>query len=188
MSDQSGARLPYLNVEDLAEGDRDLLSRNINLARTLVHSPNASRHISRLGMWIRHDCTLDPRLRELAILQVGYLVKCAYEYSHHIKISREFGVTDDDIRALIRETNGEPTALPELDQAVLRAAREMTEHLRVKDDTFSILKSRLSNEHIVDLIAVIGFYNCIVRLLESLDIEVEPEYQQYLDEFPLARV
>ena len=185
--DRGGARLPYLNVDDLAEEDRDLLARNINLARELVHSPKALRNFGRLGMWIRHESTLDARLRELAILQVGYLTRCAYEYSHHIKISRDFGVTDDDIRAMIRETRGEATALGPLDKAVLRAAREMTENLRATDETFAVLKEHLSNEHIVDLFVVIGFYNCVVRLLESLGIEVEPAYQPYLDEFPLPR-
>jgi alkylhydroperoxidase family enzyme len=126
-------------------------------------------------------------LRELAILQIGYLTRCAYEYSHHIKISRDFGVTDDDIRAMVRETEGGSTALGPLAKSVLRAAREMTENLRATDETFGVLKEHLSNEHIVDLFVVIGFYNCVVRLLESLGIEVEPEYQPYLDEFPLPR-
>ena len=71
--DRGGARLPYLNADDVAEEDRDLLARNINLARELVHSPKALRNFSRLGMWIRRESTLDARLRELAILQVGYL-------------------------------------------------------------------------------------------------------------------
>jgi hypothetical protein len=43
----------------------------------------------------------------------------------------------------------------------------------------------LDNECMVDLIVTIGFYNAVVRVLASLEIDVEPEYQRYLEEFPL---
>ena len=41
------------------------------------------------------------RLRELAILQVGWLARSAYEWSHHVKIGYDFGVTDADIARII---------------------------------------------------------------------------------------
>src|SRR5258708_15871753 len=97
-------RLPYLDKPALAAENQDLLSRDINLYRLLAHSPNGLRSFSGLGKFIRHQSRLDPRLRELAILQVGYLTRSPYEYSHHIKIGRDFGVSDDDVRALVEET------------------------------------------------------------------------------------
>jgi alkylhydroperoxidase family enzyme len=100
------ARVPYLERSDLAEADQDLLARNINLFRALVNSPNAARAFSTLGGFIRHKSRLDPRLRELAILQVGWLARSPYEWSHHVKIGFDFGVSKDDIRALIDDTGG----------------------------------------------------------------------------------
>ena len=94
------ARLPYLDRADVKPEHQDLLARNINLYRALVHSPNGARAFSVLGHFIRHTSHLDPRLREMAILQVGYLVRSPYEYSHHVEIGRDFGVSDDDIRAI----------------------------------------------------------------------------------------
>ena len=178
------ARLPYLDADDLAPEDRDLVSRKVNLYYALVNSPNGARNFNRLSQWIRHQSRLDPRLRELAILQVGYMTRCAYEYSHHIEIGRDFGVSDDDIRAIIAETAGESSGLAELDRAVLRAAREMTDDLKISDETFAVLRADLDNERIVDLVMTIAVYNGVVRLLESLEIDVEPEYQAYLEEFP----
>ena len=80
----------------------------------MAHSPNGARAFHGLGEFIRHQSRLDPRLRELAILQVGYLTKSVYEYTHHIKIGRGFGVSDDDIRALAAETAGRPSKLEPL--------------------------------------------------------------------------
>ena len=105
------ARLPYLDRADVKPEHQDLLTRNINLYRALVHSPDGLRTFSALGHFIRHTSRLDPRLREMAILQVGYLARSPYEYSHHVEIGRDFGVSDDDIRAIGDETAGRPTKL-----------------------------------------------------------------------------
>lgn len=181
------ARLPYLDKSSVAAEHHDLLARNINLYRALVHSPHAARAFQELGLFIRHKSRLDPRLRELAILQVGYLARSAYEYSHHIAIGRSFGVTDDDIRAMIAETEGRPTTLAPLAKAVLRAAREMTQQLAVSEATFAELRASLDEERLLDLIMTISFYNGVVRVLASLAIDVEPDYQRYLEEFPLPK-
>jgi alkylhydroperoxidase family enzyme len=181
------ARLPYLDQSDLAPEHRDLLKRNINLVRVLAHSPNGARAISGLASFIRHGSRLDPRLREMAILQVGYLARSPYEYSHHVEIGRHFGVSDDDIRAITDETEGRPTTLEPLAKAVLRAAREMTAGQAMSDGTFAELRRDLDNERLTDLVVTIAFYNAVVRVLATLQIDVEDGYLKYLDEFPLPK-
>jgi alkylhydroperoxidase family enzyme len=179
------ARLPYLDRSDLAPEHQDLLKRNINLHRLLAHSPNGARAFNGLGNFIRHGSRLDPRLREMAILQVGYLARSPYEYSHHVKIGRDFGVSDDDIRAITDETEGRPSKLEPLAKAVLRAAREMTTDLAISDRTFAELRQGLDSERLTDLVLTISFYNAVVRVLATLQIDVEDDYLKYLDEFPL---
>lgn len=179
------ARLPYLDRADLAPVHRELLARNINLHRILVHSPEAARAMNGLGSFIRHKSRLDPRLRELAILQVGYLARAPYEWSHHVKIGHDFGVSDDDIRALIDESEGRPSRLEPLAKLVLRAAREMTQGLAIADPTFAALRQALDEERLTDLVVTIAFYNAVVRVLATLDIDVEDDYRPYLDAFPL---
>ena len=179
------ARVPYLSPEDLAESDRDLLRRPITLYKALVNSPGMARAFSGLGQHIRYGSRLDPRLRELAIIQVGYLTRSDYEYSHHCKLGiTQFGVTEDDIRAISRETGQGDGGFPELETAVLRAAREMVTDLAVSDATYAILERRLDRERMVDLIVTIGFYCGVVRVLASLQIDVEDDYAPYLERFP----
>lgn len=179
------ARVRYLTKDDLAEADRPLLDRDINLFRALAHNPKAARAFSHLGRHIRFGSELDGRLRELAILQVGYLARSPYEFSHHIKIGADFGVSDDDITAMIAETKGRETALEPLARLILRAAREMTLDGGASAATFDELKQHFAEDMIIELFLAIAFYNGVVRMLASLQIDVEPEYQQYLDRFPL---
>lgn len=179
------ARVPYLDPEDLPEDQRDLLKRPINLHRALAHTHGGARAFEGIGRWIRFDAAIDPRLRELAILQVGWLARSPYEWSHHVKIGFDFGVTEDDVRALIAESEGRDSGLPALDRAVLRAAREMSDDGAMTPGTFAELNGTLGHEQTVELVMVIAFYNAVVRLLASLEIDVEPSYQPYLDKFPL---
>jgi alkylhydroperoxidase family enzyme len=118
------ARLPYLDADQVAPEYRDLLSRNTNLHKLLVNSPDMARAFNGIGGYIRFKSTLDPRLRELAILQVGWMEKSEYEFTHHVKIGREFGVSDADIASLMAESEGKPSKLDSLAKAVLKGARE----------------------------------------------------------------
>jgi alkylhydroperoxidase family enzyme len=179
------ARVPYLDVADLSPENQDLLKRPIALARALVNSPDAARAFTGVGQFIRYGSKLDPRLRELAILQVGWLARSPYEWSHHVKIGHDFGVSDDDIRAMIDDTAGKPTGLDALTKTVLLAAREMTTDGAMAATTFTTLQSALGNAQIVDLTLTIAFYNAVVRVLATLQIDVEEEYQPYLRQFPL---
>lgn len=177
------ARLPYLNPEDLAEGDRDLLTRMITLHRCLVNSPGAARAFSGLGQYIRFKSKIDPRLRELAILQIGWLARSAYEWSHHVRIGHDFGVTDADVKALIADTAGEANTLEPLAKLVLKGAREI--HAGgMSAETFAELQAHLNNEQMVDLTITASFYCAVVRTLATLAIDVEPDYQTYLDRYP----
>ena len=68
---------------------------------------------------------------------------------------------------------------------IIKAAGEMTRDLAVSDATFEELKGRFDNERLTDLVITMAFYNAVVRYLGSMRIDVEPEYQPYLDKFPL---
>jgi len=179
------ARVPYFDRADLPPEHQDLLNRPINLFRALVNSPNAARTWSGVGHYIRYGSKLDPRLRELAILQVGYVARSPYEYSHHVKIGRDFGVSDADIRAMEAETAGRPSDLDPLAKTVLKAAREMTTDLAISDATFAALREELDTERLTDLVLTIAFYCAVVRILATLQIDVEDDYLPYLREFPL---
>jgi alkylhydroperoxidase family enzyme len=182
------ARLPYLEPDQVAPEYRDMLKRNTNLHKLLVNSPDMARAFSGLGGYIRFKSKLDTRLRELAILQVGWMEKSEYEFTHHVKIGKEFGVTDEDIKGLMAETEGKPSNLEPLTKAVLRGAREMVKDLAMSDATFAEIKKDLSNEHMTDLVLTIAFYCAVVRVLATMQIDNEPQYKEVLKQYPIPGV
>ena len=182
------ARLPYLEPDQVEEQYRDMLKRNTNLHKLLVNSPKMARAFSGLGGYIRNGSTLDTRLRELAILQVGWIEKSEYEFTHHVKIGKEFGVTDEDIQGLFLETEGKPSKLDPLTRTVLKGAREMVRDIGMSDATFAEIKKHLSNEHMTDLVLTIAFYCAVVRVLATMKIDNEPQYKEVLKQYPIPGV
>lgn len=182
------ARLPYLEPDQVAPEYRDMLKRNTNLHKLLVNSPDMARAFSGMGGYIRFKSKLAPRLRELAILQVGWLEKSEYEFTHHVKIGKEFGVTDEDIHGLMAETEGKPSRLEPLAKAILRGAREMVRDLAMSESTFAEIKKDLSDEHMTDLVLTIAFYCAVVRVLATMQIDNEPHYKEVLKQYPIPGV
>jgi alkylhydroperoxidase family enzyme len=177
-------RVPYLDAADLGEADRALLRRPINVFRALANNPDGLREFQRVGEWIRHRGQLDARLRELAILRVGYVTRCAYEFAHHVRVGQEFGLTAGDIELVRRPAAG--PASDDLDALVIQAATEITEDLGLADETWQRLEGELGTSGAVELVLVVAHYCAVVRVLNSLKVDVEPEYERYLREFPLA--
>ena len=182
------ARLPYLEPDQVAPEYRDMLKRNTNLHKLLVNSPDMAKAFNGIGNFIRFKSKLDPRLRELAILQVGWLEKSEYEFTHHVKIGKEFGVTDDDIAALMIETEGIQSKLEPLARAILKGAREMTRGLEMEMTTFAEIKKHLSNEEMTDLVLIIAYYCAVVRILATMKIDNEPFYKEVLQQYPIPGV
>ena len=182
------ARLPYIDADQLPPEQRDLLKRPINLTRLLVNSPGMAKAFHGIGGYIRNKSTLDSRLRELAILQVGWMEKSEYEFTHHVKIGKEFGVTDEDIQGLFLETEGKPSKLDPLTRTVLKGAREMVRNIGMSDETFAEIKKHLSNEHMTDLVLTIAFYCAVVRVLATMKIDNEPQYKEVLKQYPIPGV
>ena len=182
------ARLPYIDVDQLPPEHKELLKRPINLTRLLVNSPGMARAFHGIGGYIRNKSTLNPRLRELAILQVGWMEKSEYEFTHHVKIGKEFGVTDEDIQNLFLETEGKPSKLEPLAKVILKGAREMVRELAMSDATFAEIKKDLSNEHMTDLVLTIAFYCAVVRVLATMKMDNEPQYKEVLKQYPIPGV
>jgi alkylhydroperoxidase family enzyme len=180
------ARVPYLQKSALSPEDQGLITRDINIQRAVVNSPRGIRAFHAFGSFaVSAESRLDRRLRELAILQVGYLLRSAYVYLHHIPIGRSVGLSDHEIRAVAEETAGRPSLLNPFECAILRAAREMTVDLKIADETFAALKEHLDAEQLTDLVLTIAFYNASVRVIGALEVDLEPEFFAYLHDFPM---
>ena len=174
------ALFPYVDMETLdpirddpSPYNPDWISGH-NIHRAMAHHPEALRVFwPRIGTLIRGKSILDPRLRELAIIQASYVTACGYEFSHHVHYAATVGVTHEDVLAIIAETNGEHSGLHPLERTVIKAARDLTVNLQIDDATSSYLEDHLGRVCFIELVLVTSYYNHIIRLVTALQIGVE---------------
>lgn len=179
------ARIPYLTEEDITDENREVLSRNINLYWAAGHAAGGATIFSQMGLWLRFDSKFDTRLREFAILTVGYVSRSPYEWAQHCKLAFDFGATEQDMERLIAELEGEDTDFSAVEKAIIHGAADMTRDTRMTDANWNTLSAEFSTELMVELVQAIAFYCGLVRFLNTLEIDLEEEIKPWLARYPL---
>jgi len=151
---------------------RDRLERlgNLNVTRMMSHSPALMIAYSKLGSHLLLKGALDPLLREAVILRVGQLCGSDYEWHQHVSVARAIGMPEALLSAI---EAGSYDALPDDLQLGVRVAEELHRDHVVSPTTFAEVRARFSDEQIVELMLLPGFYTMTAGYLRSLEIEVE---------------
>lgn len=144
-----------------------------NVMKALANSPKLARRISQLGQYFMNELSLEPRLRELAVLLLMKRLNCEYGFVNHIGIAQQAGLSREQIDH-IGSYQTSPLFSDD-DKLVLRYAEELTLRAQVEDQLFQQVQSRLGTRNVLDLNAAIGFWNMMARNLNGLQIDLEPE-------------
>ena len=143
------ARVPYLRREDAAPGadavwQRVEAERKLptgNIFRALAHAPALLDAFLSYANALRDESELDPRLRELAILAVGYATGSEYEIAHHQSHATKAGVTPRQLAEIADFENSDAFGPAEL--AVMRLARESTLQVDVSEQRWGEASAHL---------------------------------------------
>ena len=147
-------------VNDLLAGKRATLSGPFNV---LLRSPEMGNLSQKLGEYLRFRSSVPRRLNEMAILLTAKWWSAQYEWSAHKPLALDAGLDAsviDDIQAGRRPTRMQPD-----ETVVYDFSAELREHRRVSDATFKAAVSLLSERGVVDLIAVMGYYDSVSMVL-----------------------
>jgi 4-carboxymuconolactone decarboxylase len=158
-------------IKEMFQKMEDNGSRILNLFKVVAYNPKMGRDFLKLGNAILFKADLSPRLRELAILRVGTLTRATYEWTQHVRIALETGVTQeqiDDIGAW-----ADSPRFDEQERAVLQYTDEVVKNVKASDEAFSRLRDFLPQREVVELTVTIGYYGMVARVLESMEIELE---------------
>jgi alkylhydroperoxidase family enzyme len=141
--------------------------------RLLLHAPDFARGFNILMGTVRNQLTVEPFLKELAICGVGYLNGSEFEVQNHLPILVAEGATPEQVAALadFESAASRSDIFDESACAVMRLTIEMTNDIRVKDDTFDrVLTAMGSSRRVVELAGIISSYNMASRFLIALGV------------------
>lgn len=139
-----------------------------NALSTLAHHPALAKAFLRFNVHLLTSSTLPPRIRELAILRVAHRRQSAYEWSHHVRMAKEEGVTEDQIAAVQR---GE--GLDAFDQAVITGVDELDEKSELSDHTWATLGERLNDQQRMDFVFTVGCYALLAMAFNTFGVQPE---------------
>lgn len=144
-----------------------------NALSTLAHHPALAKAFLRFNMHLLAASTLPPRIRELAILRVAHRRQCAYEWSHHVRMAKDEGITDDQIAAVQDGATTDDDVLDAFDRAVIAGVDELEENSQLSDRIWAVLGERLNDQQRMDFVFTVGCYALLAMAFNTFGVQLE---------------
>ncbi len=180
MAEQNEPRLAPLDLADMDPATREVAlragageGRPDGIFRTLAHHPDLLRRWTVFGAHVLHKSSLPPRLTELAILRIGAIRRCPYEFAQHTRLGLERGLTPAEINLTVTDDPASDPGWTDLERSVLRAVGELHDPGRISAETWAALAEHLDERQILDLIFTVGQYNLVSVMLNSVGVALD---------------
>ena len=174
--------VPVLEGDAAAEAassvGMDESTSRINLFRVLLNSPAAGSMINSLKDTALRGFSLDPRLRELAIMRTAWLMNAEYVWNHHTRpyVEHDLDLNPEDVLE-VRDWQAS-SVLGSVEKAVLQLTDELVRSDRgtITDGTLSSVLDALSPAETVELVVTVAVYRGISSIAVSLSVPMEDYY------------
>ena len=168
-------RIQPISLDDADAPTREIFDRipppmrTMNVFRTVANHPDLMGAWLGFGAYLLRSSTLEPRLRELVVLRVGWQCRSPYEWGQHVIIGRKSGVLDADLQRLTQGPDADGWS--DAEAAALRATDQLIERHTLGDATWADLTAHFTTQQILDLIFLVGQYQLVAGALNALRVE-----------------
>ncbi|MDP6566493.1 MAG: carboxymuconolactone decarboxylase family protein [Alphaproteobacteria bacterium] len=132
-----------------------------------LRSPALADRAQKLGEHLRFKSALPPRLSELAILLTARHWTAQFEWYAHAPMARDAGLADEVIEAVRQRRR---PSFEREDEAVLYDfCVELYESCRVGEATYQRAVTHLSEQGVVDLVGILGYYALVSMTLNVFE-------------------
>ena len=167
------ARIPYFDTSKATGRAAAAYEKlpPLNIFRMLGHSGELIDGFTKLGTQILNFSSLDPVLREIAIIRAGVLCGSSYEVHQHKRIGRGIGMSAELLAAI--DEGPQAAAFDETQRLVMLFTDDVVKNVRASDATFDPLSQILPYKQMQELVITIGYYMMVSRFLETFDVDIE---------------
>jgi len=165
-------RIPPLPAEKFTEEQAQLVGdwKHLVFSRVLINSPRMYRtFVTHLAELVTRT-NLPPRDRQIICMHMLELCGDVYELTHHLTISRNAGLTEEEIAAF-REGAG--ACLTDFDRTLIKATAELQRDQCISDATWAALAAYYSQEQLMEVVFLAGCYLTMAMLTKSFGIQLE---------------
>jgi alkylhydroperoxidase family enzyme len=170
-------RVPRLPVDEAKSAADEAGVPNymaeLAIFQVLLNHPLLARAINDLLASMLWHGSLDSRLRELAIMRIGWLTASDYEWTQHWRVAQGLGVSADDLLA-VRDWRGYEGFGP-VERAVLAATDDVVRDGAVSAESWTACERELEADPavLVELVTAIAAWRMIATVVQSLDVPLE---------------
>jgi 4-carboxymuconolactone decarboxylase len=147
-------------IENVLAGPRNSLGGPFNV---LLRSPAMGDKLQDFGASMRFLDSMPATLRELAIIITARHWTSEYEWQAHARAAAQAGLDGAVIQAIA--AGRKPAALKPDQKIVYDFCTELLTTHEMGDATFAAAKGLLGERGVVDLIALMGYYQTVAMLL-----------------------
>jgi alkylhydroperoxidase family enzyme len=170
-------RVPLLPVDEAkaAADEAGVPNYMAELAifQVLLNHPTLARVFNDLLALMLWHGKLDKRLRELAIMRIGWLTASDYEWTQHWRVALGLGVSADDLLG-VRDWQAH-NAFGPTERAVMAATDDVVHDGAVSAETWEACKRELGPDPavLIELVTAIGAWRMVASILHSLKVPLE---------------
>jgi alkylhydroperoxidase family enzyme len=145
----------------------------LSIFQVLLNHPPLARAINDLLATMLWHGALDPRLRELVIMRIGWLTACDYEWTQHWRVASRLGVAPDDLLG-VRDWQAHAGFGP-TERAVLAATDDVVLDGAVSGASWAACERELNGDTtvLIELVTAIGAWRMVSSILHSLQVPLE---------------
>ena len=143
-----------------------------NLFSTMAKYPIALKPVLDLYQAIAAESLIDPKLQEIANLEVSRINGCSYCTAHHSQMGKMAGLSNSQINSL--KAGAIDSSFNAKEKTVIKYSSAVAiDAENIPDDLFQKLKIHFSDSEIVNLTLIIGLMNLFNKFNGALEVELE---------------
>jgi alkylhydroperoxidase family enzyme len=143
----------------------------LNIFRTLARAPKALTRFNQWGSYVlsrRND--LPARQREIVILRTGWLCRSGYEWTQHLEIGFQAGLSREESE---RIKKGADAGWSAADAALIRATDELVADHFIGEATWAELGRHFTDKQRMDVVFTVAQYAQVSMILNTFGVQLD---------------
>ena len=170
-------RVPLLPIDEAKAaadeaGVPDYMAE-LSIFQVLLNHPRLARTFNDMLATMLWHGALDPRLRELVIMRIGWLTACDYEWTQHWRVASGLGISAEDLLGVRDWPSHQEFGAAE--RAVLAATDDVVRDGVVSAESWAACERELQGDTtvLIELVTAIGAWRMVASMLHSLGVPLE---------------
>lgn len=155
----------------------------LRVARTMARNLPMARALSTWHWYELSDAlSVDLRAREIVINRTCALCGCEYQWGLHVAVFADrAGLSPDQLRSLAFGSSAEDCWTAQRDRLLVDLADQLHDRSDLDDRLWAELSDHFSEEQLLDLLALCGWYHTVSFLTRGARVEPEPGLPGFAD-------